>query len=58
MYAIEWKVKFTEMKYSIPYGHIRVAIQQIVDLVRRHNLPIMFPLEVRLAVSDDVFTIY
>ncbi|WP_454560937.1 D-arabinono-1,4-lactone oxidase [Mycobacterium haemophilum] len=55
VYATERKVKFTEMEYAIPREHARVAIQRVIDLVRRRNLPIMFPLEVRFAASDDAF---
>ncbi|RFD25209.1 oxidoreductase [Mycobacterium uberis] len=55
VYANERKVKFTEMEYAIPREYARVAIQRVIDLVRCRNLPIMFPLEVRFAASDDAF---
>lgn len=55
VYATERKVRFTEMEYAIPREHARVAIQRVIDLVRRRNLPIMFPLEMRFAAPDDAF---
>jgi FAD-linked oxidoreductase len=55
VYATERKVRFTEMEYAIPREHAHEAIQRVIDLVRRRNLPIMFPLEVRFAAPDDAF---
>jgi len=55
VYATERRVRFTEMEYAIPREHAREAIRQVIDLVRRRNLPILFPLEVRFAASDDAF---
>ncbi|MGO9382166.1 MAG: D-arabinono-1,4-lactone oxidase [Mycobacterium sp.] len=55
VYATERRVRFTEMEYAIPRGHARDAIRRVIDLVRRRNLPILFPLEVRFAASDDAF---
>ena len=55
VYATERKVRFTEMEYAIPREHARAAIQRVIDLVRRRNLPILFPLEVRFSAPDDAF---
>jgi len=55
VYATERKVRFTEMEYAIPREHARAAIQRVIDLVRRRQLPIMFPLEVRFSAPDDAF---
>jgi L-gulono-1,4-lactone dehydrogenase len=55
VYATERRVRFTEMEYAIPREHAREAIRRVIDLVRRRNLPILFPLEVRFAASDDAF---
>lgn len=49
VYATERKVRFTEMEYAIPREHAPTAIQRVIDVVHRGNLPIMFPLEVRFA---------
>lgn len=55
VYASARNVKFTEMEYAIPREHARVAVQRVIDLVRRRNLPIMYPLEVRFSAPDDAF---
>lgn len=53
VYATERKVRFTEMEYAIPREHAAAALQRVIDVVRRRNLPIMFPLEMRFAAPDD-----
>ncbi len=55
VYASARDVKFTEMEYAIPREHAQVAVQRVIDLVRRRNLPIMYPLEVRFSAPDDAF---
>jgi FAD-linked oxidoreductase len=55
VYATERKVRFTEMEYAIPREHARAAIERVIDVVRRRELPIMFPLEVRFSAPDDAF---
>lgn len=55
VYATERKVRFTEMEYAIPREHAREAVRRVVDVVHRRKLPVMFPLEVRFAASDDAF---
>ncbi|WP_431195984.1 D-arabinono-1,4-lactone oxidase [Mycobacterium camsae] len=55
VYASARNVKFTEMEYAIPREHAQVAVQRVIDLVRRRKLPIMYPLEVRFSAPDDAF---
>lgn len=55
IYATERRVKFTEMEYAIPREHAQAAVSEVVALVRRRRLPIMFPVEVRFAAADDAF---
>jgi FAD-linked oxidoreductase len=55
VFASSRNVKFTEMEYAIPREHARDAVQRVIDLVRRRNLPIMYPLEVRFSAPDDAF---
>jgi L-gulono-1,4-lactone dehydrogenase len=55
VYATDRKVRFTEMEYAIPREQAREAIQRVIDVVRRRQLPILFPIEVRFAASDDAF---
>ncbi|QUR67544.1 D-arabinono-1,4-lactone oxidase [Mycobacterium spongiae] len=53
VFATQRKVRFTEMEYAIPREHGREAVQRVIDLVRRRDLPVMFPLEVRFSAPDD-----
>jgi len=55
VYASARNVKFTEMEYAIPREHANEAVQRVIELVRRRNLPIMYPLEVRFSAPDDAF---
>jgi L-gulonolactone oxidase len=55
VYASARNVKFTEMEYAIPREHAREAVQRVIEIVRRRNLPIMYPLEVRFSAPDDAF---
>lgn len=55
VYASARNVKFTEMEYAIPRAHAATAVERVIDVVRRRNLPIMFPLEVRWGAADDAF---
>lgn len=55
VYASRRNVRFTEMEYAIPRSHAREAIERVLALVERRQLPILFPLEVRFAASDDAF---
>ncbi len=53
VYATERRVKFTEMEYAIPRAHAREAVERVFALVKRRELPVNFPLEVRFAAPDD-----
>jgi FAD-linked oxidoreductase len=55
VYATKRAVRFTEMEYAIPRAHARDAIEQVLELVQRRRLPILFPLEVRFCAPDDAF---
>lgn len=43
------------MEYAIPRTHGPEALQRVIDVVRRRNLPVMFPIEVRFSAADDAF---
>jgi L-gulonolactone oxidase len=53
VYATARNVRFTEMEYAISRAHARDAIERVLGLVERRRLPVLFPLEVRFAASDD-----
>jgi L-gulono-1,4-lactone dehydrogenase len=55
VYATTRNVRFTEMEYALPREHARAAVEQIMAMVPRRELPILFPLEVRFAAGDDAF---
>lgn len=55
VYATRRAVRFTEMEYAIPRRHARQAVERVLELVPRRQLPILFPLEVRFAAPDDAF---
>ncbi|WP_204805975.1 D-arabinono-1,4-lactone oxidase [Mycobacterium riyadhense] len=55
VYASMRQVRFTEMEYAIPREHARSATERVIDVVRRRQLPILLPLEVRFSAPDDAF---
>jgi FAD-linked oxidoreductase len=55
IYPNRREVRFTEMEYAIDRAHARVAIEQVIALVRSRRLPILYPLEVRFVAADDAF---
>jgi FAD-linked oxidoreductase len=55
VYASRRMVRFTEMEYAIPRAHAREAVERVLELIERRRLPILFPLEVRIAAGDDAF---
>jgi L-gulono-1,4-lactone dehydrogenase len=55
VYANRRSVIFTEMEYAIPRAAATVAIERVMDLVKRRRLPVSFPLEVRVVAPDDAF---
>jgi L-gulono-1,4-lactone dehydrogenase len=46
-------VRFTEMEYGIPREHAAEALERVLALIERRRLPIGFPIELRVAASDD-----
>ncbi len=55
VYATRRNVRFTEMEYAIPRCHARDAVERVLKLIARRDLPILFPLEVRFGPADDAF---
>ncbi len=55
VYASRREVRFTEMEYAIPRATGPEAIHRVLDLVERRELPITFPIEVRVTAPDDAF---
>ena len=55
VYPNRRSVVFTEMEYAIPRAAVGVAVERVMDLVKRRQLPVSFPLEVRVVAPDDAF---
>jgi L-gulono-1,4-lactone dehydrogenase len=55
IYPNRRSVVFTEMEYAIPRAAVGVAVERVMDLVKRRRLPVSFPLEVRVVSPDDAF---
>ena len=55
VYASRREVRFTEMEYAIPRAAGAEAVHRVLDLVERRELPITFPIEVRVTAPDDAF---
>jgi L-gulono-1,4-lactone dehydrogenase len=55
VYASLRKVRFNEMEYAVPQEAVPEAVRRVLDLVERHRLPILLPLEIRYAAPDDAF---
>jgi L-gulonolactone oxidase len=55
VYANRRDVRFTEMEYGVPREHGVEAVRSVIELVRRRRLPVVFPIEVRVAAADDAF---
>ena len=47
-------VRFYEMEYAIPREAVPEALNRVRALVDRMNVPISFPVEVRVVASDDI----
>ena len=47
-------VRFYEMEYAIPVAAVPEALDRVRALVRREQLPLLFPIEVRAVAADDI----
>lgn len=47
--------KFNEMEYQIPLQHGMNCLDEILHTLRRHKVPMFFPLEYRLVRGDDIW---
>jgi FAD-linked oxidoreductase len=55
IYPNRRSVVFTEMEYAIPRAAVGVAVERVMDLVKRRRLPVSFPIEVRVVAPDDAY---
>ncbi|MBA3301947.1 MAG: FAD-binding protein [Thermoleophilaceae bacterium] len=55
VFANRRSVRFTEMEYCVPREAGPEAVRRVLELVERRELPITFPLEVRVVAQDDSY---
>ena len=48
------RVRFCEMEYAIPRGSMVQAIREVVSAIESSGMDISFPVELRVAASDDI----
>jgi FAD-linked oxidoreductase len=48
-------VPFEEMEYELPRANGWPALREVIAWIRRHELPVTFPFEFRLAAADDIW---
>jgi FAD-linked oxidoreductase len=53
VYANTRLVRFTEMEYAIPRERAAEALERVLALIERRQLPVGFPIELRVAAPDD-----
>jgi L-gulono-1,4-lactone dehydrogenase len=53
VFASERRVRFTEMEYGVPREHGPEAARRVIEWVRSNRYPVFFPIEMRVAASDD-----
>jgi FAD/FMN-containing dehydrogenase len=55
VFASQRRIRFTEMEYALPREHAAEAVGRILELARRPELEVGFPIEVRFVAPDDAF---
>ena len=55
IFASERTVRFEEMEYEVPEADGLDVLAELVNWVRRKNLPMAFPFEYRTVASDDIW---
>jgi L-gulonolactone oxidase len=53
VFASERHIKFTEMEYAVPRERGRELIEGVLELARRPELGVAYPIEVRFVAGDD-----
>jgi L-gulono-1,4-lactone dehydrogenase len=53
VFASERRIRFTEMEYGVPREHAREIIERVLEVARRPEHAVAFPIEVRFVAADD-----
>lgn len=48
-------VRFREMEYTVPAEHGPACVKEIMDTIKKKNVPMVFPLEYRYVKADDIW---
>lgn len=49
------EVRFREMEYAVPADAGPACLREILETIRRRNIPVCFPLEYRRIAADDIW---
>jgi len=48
-------IRFNEMEYSVPAEHGVNCLREILDTIKKQNIDVIFPMEVRYIKADDIW---
>lgn len=48
-------IRFNEMEYSVPAEYGMACLREILDVIKKQNIDVIFPLEVRYIKADDIW---
>ena len=55
VFPSERRIRFNEVEYAVPRENFVACFDELVDLVRRRRLNIVFPFECRWVQADDIW---
>lgn len=55
LFATPRKVKFSEMEYCIPLEHMKAAIEEVHETIKKNGYEVHFPIECRTVKADDIW---
>ncbi len=48
-------IRFNEMEYSVPAEHGMACLREILAVIKKQNIDVIFPMEVRYIKADDIW---
>lgn len=48
-------IRFNEMEYSVPAEHGMACLREILDVIKKQNIDVIFPMEIRYIKADDIW---
>lgn len=55
IFPSERTIRFEEMEYELPRANGLATLTDAISYIRKHQMPIAFPFEFRLAAADDIW---